>query len=74
MDAAALLARPLETIDEVAAAEWNALDLGGVPFVRHEFLAALEHAGCVGDGTGWRPRHVVVRRGAPLAGALPRYE
>lgn len=74
MDAAALLARPLATIDEVAAAEWNALDLGGVPFVRHEFLAALEHTGCVGDGTGWRPRHVVVRRGARLAGAMPLYE
>jgi predicted N-acyltransferase len=74
VDAAALLARPLATIDEVAAAEWNALDLGGVPFVRHEFLAALEHTGCVGDGTGWRPRHVVVRRGARLAGAMPLYE
>jgi predicted N-acyltransferase len=74
MDAPALLARPLDRLDDVPAAEWNALDLGGVPFVRHEFLAALEHTGCVGDATGWRPRHVVVRRGTRLVGALPLYE
>jgi predicted N-acyltransferase len=74
MDAPALVARPLASIDEVPAAEWNALDLGGVPFVRHEFLAALEHTGCVGGDTGWRPRHVIVRRGARLAGAMPLYE
>lgn len=74
MDAPALSVRALAGIDEVPAAEWNALDLGGVPFVRHEFLAALEHTRCVGDGTGWIPRHVVVRRGTKLAGAMPLYE
>jgi predicted N-acyltransferase len=74
MDAPALAIRTLSGIDDVAARDWNALELGGVPFVRHEFLAALEHARCVGDGTGWRPRHVVVRRGARLVGALPLYE
>lgn len=73
MDAPALVTRRLGAIDEVAAADWNALELGGVPFVRHEFLAALEHARCVGAGTGWEPAHVVARAGTRLVGALPLY-
>lgn len=73
MDAPALVTRRLGAIDEVAAADWNALELGGVPFVRHEFLAALESTGCVGAGTGWEPAHVVARAGTRLVGALPLY-
>jgi len=30
------------------------------PFVSHAFLLALEQARCVGPGTGWMPRHLVV--------------
>lgn len=73
MDAPALVTRRLRAIDEVAAAEWNALELQGVPFVRHEFLAALEHSRCVGAGTGWEPAHVVARAGTRLVGAVPLY-
>lgn len=73
MDAPALVTRRLGAIDEVAAADWNALELDGVPFVRHEFLAALEHTRCVGAGTGWEPAHVVARAGTRLVGALPLY-
>ena len=47
--------RTLLSIDEVAPAEWNALAADTCPFLRHEFLAALEHQHCVGPGTGWAP-------------------
>ena len=30
------------------------------PFVSHAFLSALEKAKCVGPGTGWTPRHLIV--------------
>ncbi|CAG0943048.1 hypothetical protein GPROT2_01981 [Gammaproteobacteria bacterium] len=64
----------LESISATTAAEWNALEHGGQPFLRHEFLAALEDSGCVGPATGWTPRHVVARDAAGrLAGALPLY-
>ena len=45
------------------------------PFVTHAFLNALEDAGCVGNRTGWMPRHVLVRSGedGPLIGAAPAY-
>ncbi len=64
-------------IDTVSAEQWNAA-VGDVnPFLRHEFLAALEHSGCVGPGTGWEPRHLVLTHGENgerrLAGAVPMY-
>jgi predicted N-acyltransferase len=65
------------SIDEVAAADWNALDTRGVPFLRHEFLAALEHGGCVGAGTGWQPCYLIVPGppgGPQLLGAVPLFE
>jgi uncharacterized protein len=59
----------------VAAAEWDALDSTGHPFVRHAFLAALEEAGCVGGDTGWSPRHLLLRDDSGrLIGAVPAYE
>jgi predicted N-acyltransferase len=68
-----LQARILGSIDEVAAARWNALELGGRPFLRHEFLAAAERSGSVTPATGWRPCHVLVESGGSLVGALPLY-
>jgi predicted N-acyltransferase len=68
-------AETLSSIDAVGAAEWNQLAGSGQPFVRHEFLAAMEHSGAVGPGTGWEPCHLVLRDPAGhLAGALPLYE
>jgi predicted N-acyltransferase len=63
-----------ETIDAIAASAWNALDGAANPFLRHEFLAALEHTGCVRAKTGWRPQHLTCtdRQGA-IVGALPLY-
>lgn len=51
---------------QVPAAEWDAL-LGpdDAPLLAHGYLAALEASGCVGDGTGWRPAHLLLRRGPP---------
>ena len=70
----------LDDLSRVAADDWNALAAGGAgrasaqPFLRHEFLRALELAGCVGEETGWIPRHLLLRdvAGAPAA-AVPAY-
>lgn len=44
------------------------------PFVCHDFLRALEEAGCVGGRSGWHPRHLLVREpGGDLVGAAPAY-
>jgi predicted N-acyltransferase len=61
------------SIDQLDAREWNALAAGGNPFLRHEFLAALEHTACVGAGSGWEPRHLTLHDERGLAGAAPAY-
>jgi predicted N-acyltransferase len=65
--------RELRSIDEVAAADWNALRGSDCPFLRHEFLAALEHCRCVGPATGWTPAHLALFDGARLIAAAPAY-
>jgi predicted N-acyltransferase len=67
-------ARTVASIDSLPAAQWNALTLDGNPFVRHEFLLALEQAGCVGTAAGWASDHLVLEDDdGRLLGALPLY-
>ncbi|HXC58380.1 MAG TPA: GNAT family N-acetyltransferase [Steroidobacteraceae bacterium] len=65
--------RELRAIDDVPAAEWNALQGAQCPFLRHEFLAALEHSGCVGRDTGWQPGHLTLHEGGRLLAAACVY-
>lgn len=63
-----------ESIDDIPAAEWNRIAGTGYPFARHEFLAALQHHGCVGEALGWVAQHLALRDPAgELAGAVPMY-
>ncbi len=57
----------------VTAAAWNALGADPYPFLRHEFLRALELDGCVGERYGWLPRHLLAYRAGRLVGAAPLY-
>jgi predicted N-acyltransferase len=61
------------SISSLGAAEWNALGAGANPFTRYEFLAALESSRCVGRGTGWEPRYLVVRDARGLAAAVAAF-
>ena len=64
----------LPSIDEVSASEWNSVSGTSNPFLRHEFLAALEHNDCVGVENGWIPRHLVAfDENQNLVGAVPLY-
>ncbi len=65
--------RAYSSIDDIDSREWNALAGAGCPFLRHEFLAALEHTGCVGAGTGWQPCPVTLSDDLGLAAAAPAY-
>jgi uncharacterized protein len=75
-------ARFLRSIADVDAAGWNALvgavpgssAAGAQPFLRHEFLLALEESACAVAQTGWEPQHLVLEDGdRKLLGALPLY-
>lgn len=63
----------LPAVEAVAASRWNALVGDDYPFLRHEFLHALEASGSVSPATGWVPRHLTLWQGGRLVGALPHY-
>jgi uncharacterized protein len=65
--------RRLASIDELTAAQWNALDDSGSPFTSHEFLATLERSRCVGGSSGWQPAHLVFSEADRLVAAIPLY-
>lgn len=48
----------------------SASDYAANPFVRFDFLHALEHTGCVSDRTGWAPHHIAIRDEAGQVGAV----
>lgn len=49
-----------DSLADIPAKEWNALNSDGNPFVRHEFLYGLECTGCLGKETGWYPRYFLL--------------
>jgi hypothetical protein len=61
------------SIDDISPTEWDAL-AGDDPFLRHAFLAAMEHSGSACAESGWLPLHLACRDdGGKLVGALPLY-
>lgn len=65
----------VSSLANVAVAQWNALVQDNNPFLRHEFLSALEQHGCVGEEFGWLPCHIVIYdESSQLIGAMPLYE
>jgi predicted N-acyltransferase len=72
--AAPCRAQFLRSIADIDSLTWNALAGSSQPFLRHEFLLALEESGCATPRSGWTPRHLVLKdsAGASVA-ALPLY-
>ncbi|WP_296808001.1 GNAT family N-acetyltransferase [Thiocapsa sp.] len=61
-------------IADIHADDWNRLVGDDSPFLRHEFLDAMERHGCVGESLGWLPRHLALHDSAGhLVAAAPCY-
>ena len=67
-------ARFLDSIAQIDARSWNGLAGMTQPFLRHEFLLALEQSGCAAPRTGWTPKHLIIddAKGVPVA-AMPLF-
>jgi predicted N-acyltransferase len=64
----------IQQIKDIPAEEWNRIAGTGNPFLRFEFLAALEQHQCVGEHHGWLPRHIAAYDDDnKLAGLVPLY-
>ncbi|MBC7756668.1 MAG: N-acetyltransferase [Bdellovibrio sp.] len=62
----------LTSIDAISPAVWDALS-DTTPLISHAFLSALERSGSVGSGTGWNPRHLIVKQNSHIIGVMPLY-
>ena len=60
-------------ISQISKKDWNALIQDNNPFLRHEFLNALENNGCVSEEFGWKPCHISITDKGELIGAMPLY-
>lgn len=65
--------RFINSIHALSAHQWNSLCSPDYPFVRHEFLAALEDSGCTTAASGWLVQHLLVEQGDELLAVLPGY-
>jgi len=67
-------ARFLDSIAQIDAQSWNALAGCAQPFLRHEFLLALEESGCTAPRTGWVPQHLIMADAQGVAvAAMPLF-
>jgi len=64
----------IASLAQVAAQDWNRLLVDAYPFLRHEYLSALERSGAASLATGWQARHLLVLQGESLIAALPMYQ
>jgi predicted N-acyltransferase len=68
--------RVLDSVLEVDASAWNSLlaeQASPSPFMRHEYLAAMEQSKSATPVKGWTPRFVTLWRGGELQAACALY-
>ncbi|WP_106478826.1 GNAT family N-acetyltransferase [Phytohalomonas tamaricis] len=63
----------LDAVANIAREKWNAVSGMHYPFLRHEFLDALEASGSVSSAAGWEPCHLTLWQKGTLVGLMPRY-
>jgi hypothetical protein len=65
--------RFLKSIADISPIVWNAVTGTDYPFLRHEFLLALEVSDSVGVNRGWQPSHLIVEDNKNVLAVLPLY-
>ena len=65
--------KQINSMAQVNCSDWNRLAGDAYPFLRHEFLLALEQSGSVSGQTGWMPSHLLVMDGEKLLAFMPLY-
>ena len=66
--------RLLGSIADITPQDWDALlPPTPTPCLHHAYLHALEASGCVGEASGWTPRHATLWTDGRLAAAMPLY-
>lgn len=62
--------RIIDSIKDTDKESYNSIQDNGHPFFDYEFLYCLEESGCIGKGTGWDPRYLLLYDKDKLVGSL----
>lgn len=65
--------RFIDSLFDVDPTQWNRIAGADYPFIRYEFLSALESSGATTAESGWQPQHVLVYLGSALVAIMPLY-
>ena len=63
----------IESMTEIDSPVWNRLTGTDYPFLRHEFLLALEQSASVCQQTGWQAQHMLIYDRDELVALMPLY-
>jgi len=63
----------LSSIADIDAVIWNSLAGSDYPFMRWEFLHALESSGAVSASNGWQVQHLIVCKNRDVIAVMPLY-
>jgi predicted N-acyltransferase len=65
--------KQIHSMAQVDGGTWNRLNGDAYPFLRHEFLLALEQSGAICEQTGWLCSHFQVFDQGQLVAVMPLY-
>jgi len=51
--------KSVDSVQAITAQQWNHITGGDYPFLRHEFLLAMETCGATSAQSGWQPCHLI---------------
>lgn len=71
-----IITRTFQSVQELPQQTWNTLlflQAQATPFMRHEYLAAMEQSGSATPETGWICRVITLWQGEELLAACPVY-
>ncbi len=63
----------LNSINEIKREDWDLLNFSEYPFLKYEFLKALETSGCASIESGWTPFHLILKSHEETIGVMPLY-
>jgi len=52
----------VNAVADIPQVTWDALAEGEGPFLRYDFLNALEQSACCDEASGWFPQHLVIEQ------------
>ena len=68
-----LTIQTIRSIRDISPEDWDRFAGHESPFLRHDFLLALEETGCTTAPAGWGPSHLMIYLADKLKGVIPAY-